>query len=200
MLPSSRIKDQPDAYNIHIRTMNIKDLYSLHKMYDSLSYRTKRFFHPGFLGFEKLSPIWFILQLALILSTKSICKKAMIHIFPRIVLISIVATNTKNEVVGFAFIEVKERLRNGGFLGELGIVLRDSYQGRGIGEKLMNQLIAHAKRENVKRIDLTVSTDNVRAIKLYKKFGFVERKIIRGGDHWHGQIRDCIIMAIYLES
>ena len=120
----------------------------------------------------------------------------MTYTFPQIVFIPIVATNTKNEVVGFTFIKVKERLRHGGFLGELGIVLKDSYQGRGIGEKLMSQLIAHATRENVKRIDLTLLTDNFRAVKLYKKYGFVEQKIIKGGDRWRGQILDCIGMTL----
>jgi ribosomal protein S18 acetylase RimI-like enzyme len=197
-LLTSEIRNQPDEYNIHIRAMKIEDLHNLHKMYDSLSYTTKRFFHPGFLGFEKLNPGWFIFQLGLVFSTNSGCKKAMAYILPQLIFISIVATSAKNEIVGFAFIKVKKRSRNRCFVGELGIAVRDEHQGRGIGEKLMSQLIACAMRENVERIDLITLTDNLKAIKLYKKHGFVQHKIIKGRDNWGGQLLDSIEMTLHL--
>ena len=185
---------------IKVRIMNIKDFYNLHKMYNSLSYTTKRFFHPGFLGFRELSIKWFILQLALILSTNPIYSKIMKRIFPQAVFLPIVAINTKNEVVGFAFIKIKEKLANQGFIGDLGIVVKESYQGKGIGKKLMGHLIGYAKKENIRRINLTVLTENLRAIKLYKSYGFTERKIIKGGDYWRGQILDCIEMTLHLAT
>lgn len=58
---------------------------------------------------------------------------------------------------------------------ELGIsVLRD-YWGQGIATRLMERLIAFAKENGIEIIDLEVRSDNVRAIRLYERFGF--RKI-----------------------
>lgn len=184
---------------ITVRTMNIIDLYKIHRMYDSLSYRTKLFFHPGFLGFKERSLKWFVIQFALILSSNSICRKILKCIFPQIVFIPIVAVNSKGDVIGFAYIKVKDRLANGKFIGNLGIVIKDSYQGRGIGKILMNNLITYAKKEKIKSIYLTVLTDNVKAIRLYEKYGFVRLKVIKGGDNWCDKNLDCVEMVLHLE-
>ncbi len=180
--------------------MRTRDLYNLNKMYDSLSYTAKLFFHPGFIGFEKLSPSWFLFQLTLMLSTSRIFKKTLRSIFPQLVFIPMVAINAKNEIVGFAFIKIKKKLQNGGFLGEFGIVVNDEHQGKGVGKKLTSQIIEHAIKEQFRRIDLTVSPSNFKAINLYKKYGFVERKMVKNGDCWRGLVLDCIELSLYLED
>ncbi|MBN1315329.1 MAG: GNAT family N-acetyltransferase, partial [Anaerolineales bacterium] len=48
------------------------------------------------------------------------------------------------------------------------IAVHGNYRRRGIGEKLIEWLIDHAKKENIRKISLMVSKDNV-AIKLYRK-------------------------------
>lgn len=56
----------------------------------------------------------------------------------------------------------------------LGIGVRSSHWGRGIGAALLNALTDAADRWlNVQRIELTVFTDNTRAIALYRRFDFV---------------------------
>jgi len=56
----------------------------------------------------------------------------------------------------------------------LGIGVRSSHWGRGIGAALLNALTDAADRWlNIQRIELTVFTDNARAIALYRRFGFV---------------------------
>lgn len=56
----------------------------------------------------------------------------------------------------------------------LGIGVREDYQGKGVGSALMSALLALVDGWlNVFRIELTVFTDNARAIALYEKFGFV---------------------------
>ncbi|MDX1302814.1 GNAT family N-acetyltransferase [Photobacterium sp.] len=58
--------------------------------------------------------------------------------------------------------------------GSFGMGVRDEYQGKGIGSALLSALIELTdKWLNVRRIELTVYTDNHSAIALYKKFGFV---------------------------
>lgn len=55
----------------------------------------------------------------------------------------------------------------------LGLAVRAEYQGRGVGSALMAALLDLADNWlNVFRIELTVFTDNERAIALYRKFGF----------------------------
>ena len=55
----------------------------------------------------------------------------------------------------------------------LGISVATSAQGQGVGTALMQALCDYADRwGHVLRIELTVFTDNTRAIALYRRFGF----------------------------
>lgn len=176
------------------RLMSIRNLLSLHRMYDSLSYDSKRFFHPGFLGLENISFTWFLAQIALMLSSVDVLKKLLLHIYPYSVFSSLVATSKGNEIIAFAFLKVKKRLPNRSFLAELGMVIKDNYQGRGLGSRLMAHLIEIAKKEGIRRTYLRVLTNNIRAISLYRKYGFKEKGIIERGDIWRGQRYNCIEM------
>jgi putative acetyltransferase len=56
----------------------------------------------------------------------------------------------------------------------LGMAIHDDFQGRGVGSALMMAIVDLADNWlGVRRIELTVYTDNVPAIHLYEKFGFV---------------------------
>ena len=55
----------------------------------------------------------------------------------------------------------------------LGMTVRDDWQGKGAGTKLMSALVDLADNWfGALRLELTVYTDNVAAIALYRKFGF----------------------------
>jgi len=54
------------------------------------------------------------------------------------------------------------------------------YQGMGIGEKLMKELIAEAKRRELSSMTLEVRVSNIPAINLYKKLHFREEGIRKG--------------------
>lgn len=53
-----------------------------------------------------------------------------------------------------------------------GLAVSPSHAGKGYGVLLMQDITAFAKAHNRSRIDLSVSTENERAITLYKKCGF----------------------------
>lgn len=53
-----------------------------------------------------------------------------------------------------------------------------STQGQGIGTKLLEFLIQHAKEQGHKKVGLLVDIENVDALKLYKKLGFSKGEII----------------------
>lgn len=58
--------------------------------------------------------------------------------------------------------------------GYLGMGVKDSYQGQGIGSRLITSAIDLAENWlNLCRIELTVFVDNAAAVRLYQKHGFV---------------------------
>ena len=65
--------------------------------------------------------------------------------------------------------------------GELGISTLKSHWGMGVGTTLMEHFLVWAKQTKiVRKVNLKVQTNNERAIKLYKKFGFkIEGTITR---------------------
>lgn len=59
-------------------------------------------------------------------------------------------------------------------LGELGMGVMARWRGRGIGTQLLTDTVEAGDAENFLRVELSVHSDNNRAIKLYRDFGFVE--------------------------
>ena len=59
-------------------------------------------------------------------------------------------------------------------VGQLGMAVRDDWQGKGAGTALMQAAVDLAdKWLNLERLELDVYTENEPAVRLYKKFGFV---------------------------
>jgi len=77
----------------------------------------------------------------------------------------------------------------------LGISVLNSYQGLGVGTIMMNILIAKAKELKKSKIDLEVRVDNVRAIRLYEKLGFIKEGIIKNGFFVEDKYVDLLIMG-----
>ena len=70
-------------------------------------------------------------------------------------------------VVGYFFLwEI------GSFVPVLGIGLADAWQGRGLGRRFMDILIADARAEGCSGIELTTLPENERAFALYRSMGF----------------------------
>jgi putative acetyltransferase len=78
----------------------------------------------------------------------------------------------------------------------LGIVVHSRFQGRGVGKALMQALMDLAdKWLPVTRIELTVFSDNARAIKLYESFGFVAEGTHKAYALRDGKYADTLAMA-----
>lgn len=54
----------------------------------------------------------------------------------------------------------------------LGIAVADAFQGRGLGKKMMDLLIAKARGKKCSGLFLSVDKQNTTAISLYQRFGF----------------------------
>ena len=78
----------------------------------------------------------------------------------------------------------------------LGISVRDDWQARGVGTRLMTTLLDLADNWlGALRIELTVYADNAVAIRMYKKFGFVAEGTHRAFALREGQFVDSLAMA-----
>jgi RimJ/RimL family protein N-acetyltransferase len=60
-------------------------------------------------------------------------------------------------------------LRGGNYLF---LITKGAYQGRGLGQKLLQKVIQKAKKNNNSHIQLTVFKTNEAAIHIYEKYGF----------------------------
>ncbi|WP_374436555.1 GNAT family N-acetyltransferase [Inhella sp.] len=78
----------------------------------------------------------------------------------------------------------------------LGITIAATAQGQGVGKLLMAALTDLADNWlGVLRLELTVYSDNARAIALYERFGFVREGLLRGYGLRNGQYVDTLSMA-----
>ena len=81
-------------------------------------------------------------------------------------------------------------------VGQIGMAVRDDWQGRGVGSALMKAIIdLYDNWLNLSRLELEVFTDNPSAIALYKKFGFVTEGTLKNFAYRDGQYVDVYAMA-----
>ncbi|MBF4693751.1 GNAT family N-acetyltransferase [Fusibacter ferrireducens] len=90
----------------------------------------------------------------------------------------------KAAVVGL-LIASSSKLARISHVGDLIVGVDKNYWGTGVGSKLMTELLKWAESTELKRLSLEVVEENIRAIKLYEKYGFkIEGKKI--ADHFIG--------------
>lgn len=181
---------------VHVRLLAATDILSLHKMYWSLSEESKKFFRPSFFGRKSFR--WLLANFALLISTIVPLKKLLMRLFPRIITImAVIAINDNNEIIAFAYLNIKERLANGKYLAGFATCVRDDYQSRGLGSKLTEHAIELVRREKVGEVFLWVSSKNVKAIGLYKKYGFEVVQLVRSS-RYKGRSYDYLKMRLRL--
>lgn len=78
----------------------------------------------------------------------------------------------------------------------IGMAVHDAYAGRGAGTALMAAVIDQADRWlNIRRLELSVFSDNARAIALYERFGFEREGLFRAFAWRDGAYVDALAMA-----
>ena len=101
----------------------------------------------------------------------------------------------RGEVVGWCDISRLDRLIQA-HRGALGMGIVASHRRRGLGLRLINTVLAQARKVGFVRVELCVHADNARAIALYDKVGFVREGVQRDATRIDGQYGDTIMMAI----
>lgn len=76
------------------------------------------------------------------------------------------------------------------------IVVREEYKQRGIGQQLLQALVAYCRKENLEKIFLEVRESNCPARKLYESVGF--EKIGRRRAYYSQPIEDALMMKLDL--
>jgi ribosomal protein S18 acetylase RimI-like enzyme len=84
--------------------------------------------------------------------------------------------------------------------GLLGMGLRGSYRGQGLGRRLIEQILHAARDRGFERIELMVRSPNVRAIRLYAAVGFQEEGRKRDAVRLDDGSEDEVLMALHLKE
>lgn len=98
-------------------------------------------------------------------------------------------------VIGQCGLQVQQSPRRR-HAGRLGMAVHDACTGRGIGSARLVAAIDLAERWlGLRRLELEVYTDNVAAIALYHKYGFVREGLLREFAFRDGAFVDAYLMA-----
>ncbi len=113
-----------------------------------------------------------------------------------LMLVACATVNGQELIVGMIGLHaVQPGLRRAHVRG-LGISVAKAWQGQGIGEALMSSALHWADNwAGILRIELTVLTDNARAIALYERHGFVSEGVMRAHILRKGLYADTQMMA-----
>lgn len=108
----------------------------------------------------------------------------------------IVALSNK-KVVGYGHLErFKQPYKK--HVCKLGIFVLPDYRGTSLSNEIMIYLIESAKRHKLKKIWLSCNSQNIRAIKLYEKFGFKTEGVFFDEEIRKNELNDIVSMAYYL--
>jgi L-phenylalanine/L-methionine N-acetyltransferase len=98
----------------------------------------------------------------------------------------------------FKLIRLKHRCSHTAYIG--GLAIHPDFGGKGLGLKMMQEIIELGKENNLLRLELSVGSENFAAQNLYKKTGFVEEGVLRKYTHLVSEERflDEIMMSYLL--
>ncbi len=113
-----------------------------------------------------------------------------------LLLVACTTVNNHSTIIGMIGLHlVQPGLRRAHVRG-LGISVAKEYQGRGVGDRLMQAALHWADNwAGILRIELTVLCDNARAVKLYERHGFITEGTMRGHILRDGVYADTYMMA-----
>ena len=101
-----------------------------------------------------------------------------------------------NGIVGFTGDE-RKRMRH---TGEFGMAVSQKYWGIGLGSALIECMIEWAKASGiVRKINLRTRVDNQRALRLYKRFGFINEGLVSRQFKVADTFYDAYFMGLHID-
>jgi ribosomal protein S18 acetylase RimI-like enzyme len=82
--------------------------------------------------------------------------------------------------------------------GTLGMGVLAHWRGAGIGSRLLEACIDHARQNNLGKVELSVYSNNTAAVALYRKYGFTEFGLNRDYRRLDGVTYDALLMELFL--
>ncbi|MGO1357159.1 GNAT family N-acetyltransferase [Alkalibacterium gilvum] len=111
-----------------------------------------------------------------------------------------IAAFVNDELVGNAGLHSVNNYIKSSHRATFGISLREKYWNRGIGSVLVKEIIKMAEKIGYEQIELGVFDDNIKARKIYSKFGFNEWGRVKNAYKLKdGTYHDEIVMGIILK-
>lgn len=108
-------------------------------------------------------------------------------------IILVARSKVTNEVVAVATANKGQRRKINNYY--LGVSVKKKFWRRGIGEKMLTEVIAQVKSiPNAKKVVLEVVQENAKAVKLYQKLGFSTVGVLRDDVQVGDKFFDCLIM------
>jgi ribosomal protein S18 acetylase RimI-like enzyme len=87
-----------------------------------------------------------------------------------------IVIENKEKVIGFGSITIYQTPIDG-YKGKIeDIIVHENHRGKGIGKKIVKELINIGKKRRIKKIDLTSHPSRVAAGKLYDSLGFKQKE------------------------
>ncbi len=85
-------------------------------------------------------------------------------------------------------------LREG--VGEIGVIMRPDFSGRGLASKALDLVLAHGFGPlGLHRIAADIDPENTNSISLFLRAGFAQEGVLRGNWKTHLGVRDSVIMG-----
>jgi RimJ/RimL family protein N-acetyltransferase len=109
--------------------------------------------------------------------------------------VQFVASNGDGRIVGWAdiFPHWATALAH---CGTLGMGVHADYRGKGIGARLLAACLDKALSKGITRVELQARADNVRAIRLYERAGFVAEARLRNAMRFDGVYYEAVQMSL----
>ena len=86
-------------------------------------------------------------------------------------------------------------------VADIGMAVAASWRGRGLGARLLTELVTAARELGAHKVALQVWPHNVRAIELYRSRGFVEEgRLHRHYRRRNGELWDAVVMGLILDT
>jgi len=160
--------------SLEFRRLKLSDFIPLITLYRKVAPATL-YYWPGLLQPPNLRNFtrWLLRVIAIICALNNFSKFLMYLKPDKSIPFLFIGAFSSRNLIGVAFLMKKKREP---LIAEVGIGVIDEYQGKGVGSRLMEGIIAEGKNLGLSRLYLTVLSSNYKAINLYRKYGFLETK------------------------
>ena len=174
-MPSQEIR-LIDGEVVKVKPFSIWYLTAVRKLFSSLSDASKQQFSPHILRpsppIRRLNEriLWSIAQITYFLSAFAPIRKCLAFV-PQAAWITFIASNSKNEVVGLIYFCILGHRFGFKHIAELGQVVSDDYQNRGLGTNL-TRIALESVANQIGIVVAEVNVTNTRNIHVNETVGF----------------------------